>query len=581
VDLVLGINSAYHESAAAAVRAGEVLAAVEEERFSRRKHGKAALVDNADELPWRSIEHVLARAGARPADVAAVAYGFAPRARRANVGADPAPLGDPAGFGSERGEAAFEAALARIPARLLARGIAAPLRFVPHHRAHAASAFYPSPFERAAVLVLDGIGEHATSWLGRGAGARLAPIERARYPHSLGLLWERVSVHLGFGEYGAPKVMGLAAWGDPARFRAALGRVLRVEEEDGRGPPFRVDLALARFRAADTSALEPIFGPPRRADEPPEAARFADLAAALQRATEDAVLAAARRLARLTGERRLCYAGGVALNCVANARLEREGPFEAIYVPPAAHDAGTAVGAALEVSLRGPRGARRERRPGAGALAATPFLGPEASEEEARAAAREAGLAAERVEDAPAVAARALAEGAIVGWVAGALELGPRALGHRSLLADPRRASVKDELNRRVKHREPFRPFGASILAEACEAWLDLPAAAAAPARELMLFAYPVRPERRALVPAVVHRDGTCRVQAVERARDPRFHRLIARFAEETGVPLVLNTSFNDSEPIVLSPADALRTFAASRLDVLFLGDLRVVRRPA
>lgn len=401
------------------------------------------------------------------------------------------------------------------------------------------------------------------------AGSRLAPIARERYPHSLGLLWERVSAHLGFGEYGAPKVMGLAAYGDPARFRGALARIFTIEE-DGR---FRVDLEIARFRAADTSALVPLLGPPRGPDEAPDAPRLADVAAALQRATEEAVLAAARRLARLTGERRLAYAGGVALNCLANARLEREGPFEEIYVPPAAHDAGTALGAALEVAHR-----RAPRRLPARPL--TPFLGPTASEAEARAAAEAAGLRVERADDAPREAAEALASGAIVGWCQGPLELGPRALGHRSLLADPRRAEIRGELNRRVKHREAFRPFGASILAEECAAWLDVPPSAAAPARELMLFAYPVRKERRASVPAIVHADGTCRVQTVDRARDPRFHRLLACFAEASGVPLVLNTSFNDSEPIVCSPKDAVRTFLAAGIDVLYLGDLRV-RRPA
>lgn len=578
--IVLGINSAYHESAAAVVRAGAVVAAVEEERFSRQKHGKAALVSNPDRLPERAIAWALGAAGARPEDVDAVAFGFAPRARLRNVGVDPAPLGDPAGFGSEAGERAFEAGLARLPGRLRALGIAAPLRFVPHHRAHAASAFYPSPFERAAVLVLDGIGEWATSWLGRGGKAaepggegpaatrRLSPLARDAYPHSIGLLWERVALHLGFSEYDAAKVMGLAALGDPGRFAAALERVFRIDPE---GRP-RVDLALARFRARDTASLAPLFGPPRRPDEPPDAPRFADLAAALQRATEAAILACARRLARLAPERALCYAGGVALNCVANARLEREGPFEQIYIPPAPHDAGTAIGAALEV-------ARRLGAPPRGAAAGaplSPFLGPAFSADEVRAAALRAGLHPEADPDAPAHAAEALAQGAIVGWFQGALEWGPRALGHRSLLADPRRPASREELNRRIKHREPFRPFGASVLEEEAAAWFELPATRDPPARELMLFAYPVRPERRAAIPAVVHRDGTCRIQTVSMRRDPRFHALIRAFAARTGVPLVLNTSFNDSEPIVCSPEEALRTAAAARIDVLYLGDLRV-----
>jgi carbamoyltransferase len=577
VRLFLGINAAYHESAAALVdMSGAILAAAEEERFTRKKHAKPALVSNPDELPWRAIEYVLAAAGTSPRDVAAIGYSLAPRARLANVGADPAPLGDPLGWGSAEGEAAFEAALGRVPGRLAERGLAAPLRFVPHHRAHAASAFFPGPFERAAVLVIDGIGEHTTTWLGRGAAGRLAPIARERYPHSLGLLWERVAIHLGFGEYDAPKVMGLAAYGDPARFREPLARVLRVEPEGPAGPAFRVDIALARFRAAGTPGLTALFGPPRAPGEPPESPRFADLAAALQRGTEEAILALARRLARWTGERALAYAGGVALNCVANARLEREGPFEAIYIPPAAHDAGTAVGAALEVARRAAGGALAPRR-----LPETPFLGPAPDEAEAAAAAHAEGFVVEPVGDPAGEAAAALDIGRIVGWCDGRLEFGPRALGHRSLLADPRRAGMRAELNRRVKHREAFRPFGAAVLAEALPAWFLAPPRepAAAPSRELMLFAYPVRPEQRARIPAVVHRDGTCRIQTVAAARDPRFHRLVSAFAARTGVPLVLNTSFNDAEPIVLSAADAVRTFAAAGVDVLFVGGLRV-RRP-
>ncbi|MCO5167506.1 MAG: carbamoyltransferase [Planctomycetes bacterium] len=583
---VLGINAAYHETAAALVVGGEVVFAVEEERISRRKHGKRALASNPDELPWRAIAAALAAGGVAPGDLDAAAYSLVPGLRRETLGRDPYVDGAD-GFGTEEGEREHEARVRGVPdllaRRLEAPGLAGRVRFVPHHLAHAASAFYPSPFEDAAVLVVDGIGERSTAWLGRGAGARLEALEEVPYPASLGLLWERVAVWLGFDEHDAAKVMGLAAYGDPGRFEAELARLVPVPDDDGgapgsSAPPFLVDPRHARLRAGDVAGLEALLGP-RRGDEPPDAGRFADAAAALQRRTEVALLATCRRLARATGARALAYAGGVALNCVANAFLEREGPFEALYVAPAAHDAGTALGAALEVALRlaearGDRPARPRARPVA------PFLGPEHDAAAVDAALARAGLAAERVERPAEAAAEALARGRVVGWFQGRLELGPRALGHRSLLADPRRPEARAALNAHMKHREPWRPFGAAILAEAADAWLELPARrpGAAAARDLMLLAYRVRPSRAPAVPAVVHRDGTCRVQVVERERQPALHALLARFEALTGVPLVLNTSFNDREPIVCSPDDALACFLRAGADELFLGDRRVSR---
>lgn len=526
---ILGINAAYHESCAALAIDGEIVLAVEEERLTRRKHGKRARVDNADELPRQAMALCLERAGGA---VDGVAYSLMPGLRR--VGDDPYDL-EPGGFGTPEGEAAFEASLRRVQAE-----------FLSHHLCHAASAFYPSPFERAAVLVLDGIGEHATAWLGRGQGDRLELLEEILYPHSLGFVWERVAVYLGFSEYDAPKVMGLAAYGDP-NGAPQLDRLLWQTEEG-----FAVDPRLARFRSGDVRGLEELFGP-RHAGEDHLAPRFADLAAALQKRTEAIVLALARRARKLAGCEALAYAGGVALNCVANGRLEREGP---LYIPGAAHDAGTALGAALELSYR--RGTPRRMGP------LTPFLGPEY-----------AVTGGQLVADPAAEAAARIAAGELVGWFQGRLELGPRALGHRSLLADPRQRDLREVLNRRVKHREPFRPFAAAVLEEAAADWFELPPGSCA-SRELMLLAYPVRPEKRELIPAVVHRDGTCRIQTVSHTSDPLFHRLLQELGRLTGVPLVLNTSFNDSEPIVCSLEDALATYRRSGLDALYAGDRRL-----
>jgi carbamoyltransferase len=316
--------------------------------------------------------------------------------------------------------------------------------------------------------------------------------------------------------------------------------------EDG----FRVDNTLARFRSGDVQGLEQLFGP-RHAGEDHRTPRFANLAAALQKRTEEIVLQLARKARKLAGCEALAYAGGVALNCVANAKLESEGP---LYIPGAAHDAGTALGAALELSLR--RGAPRRMGP------LTPFLGPEYETDEG-----------EACRDPAAEAALCLKEGQLVGWFQGRMELGPRALGHRSLLADPRKRDFREILNERVKHREPFRPFAAAVLEEAASEWFELPEPPCA-SRELMLLAYPVK--QPDWIPAVVHRDGTCRIQTVSATTDPLFHRLLSEFQRHTGVPLVLNTSFNDSEPIVCTVEDALATYRRSGLDVLFVGNRRL-----
>jgi carbamoyltransferase len=272
------------------------------------------------------------------------------------------------------------------------------------------------------------------------------------------------------------------------------------------------------------------------------------------------------------------YAGGVALNCVANARLERDGPFRSLFVLGAAHDAGTAVGAALDLTHR-EYAAPQQNADGA-VCGLTPFLGTSYDDAIIDAALERWGFPAIRIDDPAGLAASLLADGQIVGWFQGRMELGPRALGHRSLLADPRRAQIRDTLNRRIKHRESFRPFGASILAEDIVDWIEIPTnrPGAASCRNLMILAYPVRPERAARIPAVVHQDGTCRLQMVDREQLPLFHELIRQFRKLSGVPLVLNTSFNDQEPLVASPDDALRTFATTEIDALFLGD-RLVRR--
>jgi carbamoyltransferase len=587
--LVLGLNAAYHESAAAIIRGFEVVFAAEEERYTREKHTKVARVTNPDQLPWFAIRDCLRAANCtRLSDVDAVAYSLMPGKRVAMIRSDPYPISEFVGFGTEWGEHTFDHRVRSVPQIINtateASSLDARFHFIPHHLAHAACAYYASGLKSAAVLVVDGIGESATTWLGKGSQAGLEMIEEIPYPHSIGMLWERMAVYLGFEEYDAAKVMGLAAFGDPQRFVAAMDRLFQVHDHGeptlaSWEPPFVVNLDLARFRAGDVAGLESLFGRRRQLDESPTNARFADVAAALQKRTEDALLTIARRLKRATGESALAYSGGVALNCVANSRLERDGPFDVLHVYAAPHDAGTAIGAALETM-------RRIVQPSSTAAgivgdSLTPFLGAEFDDDAIDTALARWGLIWEQVADPELRAASYLANGRIVAWFQGRMEFGPRALGNRSLLADPRHPGMRETLNSRIKQRESFRPFAASVLEEEAATWFEFPTdrVGAKVSRDLMLLAYSVRPDVRSLIPAIVHADGTCRIQTVNRHRQPRFYGLISAFYQMTGVPVVLNTSYNEHEPLVLTPDDALATFLRTPIDTLFLNDRLVVRQ--
>ena len=445
------------------------------------------------------------------------------------------------------------------PTELFGRKLGRALKFVPHHLAHAASAYYPSGFDAAAILVIDGIGEAACSTLAQGEGARIEPVETFSYPHSLGFVWERASDFLGFSPYDASKTMGLAAYGDPEVYRRQVASVIQVSE-DG----YQVDLAALGFPSYDLKGFEILLGPKREPDEEIPIQHM-DFAAALQDVDQRGRAGSAATSGALCRSRRLCVAGGVALNCVTNDLMGRSSAFSDIFIPSAPHDAGTAIGAALAVHC-----AEQGIRPTPSG--ATPYLGPQFSEREVLAAVKEAGLTPRRSKDAAQEAADMIADGNIVGWFQGRMEFGPRALGNRSLLADPRRPDTRAILNSRVKHREDYRPFAPSVLAEHADEWFEIGPHLAS--HEYMLFACPAKPEYRKRIPAVLHHDGTARVQLVRRAANPRFHELISRFCARTGVPLVLNTSFNDSEPIVCTPAHAIATFRSAGIDALFMGDI-------
>ena len=543
---ILGINAIFHDPAAALVIDGEIVAAAEEERFSRRKHGKRPVPFSAWELPEQSARWCLQAAGIDAEDLDAVAYSYDPALVQPGL----------AGL-DERWEDLRTRYAWRAPHFLTTAlpGLdPAAVQFVPHHIAHAASAGLAAPFRDSAVLVADGRGE-ATSYLaGRYRDGELEELASQQLPHSLGLMYEEVTEHLGFlrssDEY---KVMALASYGrspsTPPRLLPEL-RELVAPTGDGGFVVHPINWsALAKRRRPD-EALQP---------------EHADLAAAVQVRLEEVLLELARWLHGRTGERRLTMAGGVALNCVANTRLAAQGPFDELWVQPAAGDAGTALGGALHLAQR--YGEPAAPMPGAA-------LGRGFSDDELAAWLDSAHIRYECPLDVAVAAADALADDAIVAWFAGRSEFGPRALGHRSLLAHPGHAANLDRLNA-VKGREQFRPVAPMVLAERAG---ELFGRGPIPS-PYMLFVHDVAPRWRERIPAVVHVDGTARIQTVDRATEPLLARLLDRFAERTGLPAVVNTSLNTAgRPMVDDPRDALECFGSAPVDVLVLGPFLVRR---
>lgn len=551
-----------------------MIAAAEEERFTRIKHGKRPVPFTTWELPFHAIAYCLKEAGIRLADVDHVAYSYdpalllgplrhdativlplEPSARRPGV----AP-GCPGGAWESPWDPLFLSYVVNAP-RQLAGGAPHHLRehfqgarwdgpfrwhFVEHHLAHAASAFHASPFARAAVLTLDGRGERATTSYSVGSGNALERIGQVDFPHSLGHLYEQVTDYLGFlhasDEY---KVMALAAYGEP-RYRGEFAEIVRL------GPEGQYTIAPPR--------LEERFGPRRPRGGPLEQ-RHLDLARSLQEALEATVLALVRWLHERTGEEDLCLAGGVALNCVLNARIRDRGPFRRVWVQPAAGDAGTALGAALWVDAR-ERGATARCYQMEHA-----FLGPAFSDAEIEPLLRWAKLPYRRLTDVVATTADLLAQDRIVGWFQGRMEFGPRALGARSILASPLNPAMRARLNE-IKDREDFRPVAPVVIEEEAGRWF-----VGAHAAPFMLFVFDVRPEVADRIPAVRHVDGTARVQTVNRRQHPLLYDLLRAFQARTGVPVLVNTSFNTrGEPIVCTPRDALESFWTSPLDALVIG---------
>lgn len=593
--VILGISADLHDAAAALVIEGRVVAAAEEERFTRRKHDPS--------LPRHAIEWCLRDAGIGSGDLSTVAFHDKPFTVYERFLASHARSG-PRGLGTlATGIATWSRSKlwtrARIEHLLGDLGHPAPrIVFAEHHHSHAAAAFYPSPFERAAILTFDGVGEWTTSSIAVGNGNRIEMVAELEYPDSIGLLYSTITSHCGFavndGEY---KLMGLAPYGEPRYADALRDHVVTIHDDgsvrlDQRWFAYQWGTRMGR-RRLDTL----LGGPPRRPDEP-LTSREADLAASMQVLLEEIVLRIADHAHRTTGERDVCLAGGVALNCVANARLLRDGPFDDVWVQPAAGDDGSAIGAALwahhQIQDRA-----RDTSPEDGMAGC--LLGPRFDPDEIAAWLEANDVEFRRFDHVDAlcdVIAGDLADGAVVGWFRGRMEFGPRALGSRSILADPRRAASVERINAAVKGREGFRPFAPAVLEEQASTWFELDRPS-----PYMLFTAAVAPNRRRTatsadvtaaatfaerltterseIPACTHVDHSARVQTVSRERHPDFHRLLTAFAASTGCPVLLNTSFNRrDEPIVRSPADALRCFETAGLDVLVLEDC-VVRADA
>lgn len=587
--LVLGISAYYHDSAAAIVRDGRIVCAAQEERFTRRKHDPS--------FPEHAIRWCLEAAGAGAADIDRVAFYDKPFLKFERL-IETYLAFAPRGFKSFRtaipvwiGEKLFQKDMLLKELRAIGEplGEADRLLFTEHHFSHAASAFYPSPFEEAAVLTMDGVGEWATTSVGMGRGSELSIAREIHFPHSLGLLYSAFTYYTGFkvnsGEY---KVMGLAPYGEPVHAQTILDKVMDLKPDGS----FRLDLSYFDYCTGLTmtnAKFDALFGlPVRKADELLDQ-RHMNLAASIQAVTEEVVLRLARGIAKDTAAKNLCLAGGVALNCVANGKVLRDGPFEKIWIQPAAGDAGGAVGAALAACHF------HEGQPRAvtGALDGMQgaYLGPSFAQDDIEQRLAASGARFEVLPDDALIdrTAEALAAGQAVGWFQGRMEFGPRALGNRSILGDPRSPTMQKMLNLRIKYRESFRPFAPSVLREDVASWFELDTDSpymllVAPveksrrremtAEEQMLFGIDKLNVPRSDIPAVTHVDYSARIQTVHAETNPRYHALISRFRDKTGCPVVVNTSFNvRGEPIVCTPEDAFRCFMGCEIELLVVGN--------
>jgi carbamoyltransferase len=588
---ILGISAFYHDSAAALIVDGDIVAAAQEERFTRKKHDHR--------MPVNAIQFCLDQAGLTAADIDHVGFYDKPllkfeRLLETYLGYAPA------GFPSFlRAMPLWLKQKLYLP-REMDRGLNKQFKnryvFTEHHESHAASAFFPSPFEEAAVMTLDGVGEWATASFGVGRGNRLHLSHELRFPHSLGLLYSAFTYFTGFkvnsGEY---KLMGLAPYGDPKYADLIVEKLLDLKEDGS----FRMDMSYFNYCQGLTMTspkFDQLFGGPPRSPESQVTQREMDIAASIQKVTEEIMMRMARHVHRLTGQKNLCLAGGVALNCVGNGRILREGPFERIWIQPAAGDAGGALGVALFIwyqLLDNPR------RVGKLDSQYGSLLGPRYAESEIRTYLDSAGAVYHHYKDERTLCdkvAELLATENVVGWFQGRMEFGPRALGSRSILGDARSTNMQSVMNLKIKFRESFRPFAPSVLEEKAPEYFGLRPGQESP---YMLLVAPVNENKRkklngeeiglqgieklklprSVVPAITHVDYSARVQTIDAARHGRYRTLVEMFEKKTGCPVIINTSFNvRGEPIVCTPQDAYRCFMATNMDVLVVEDFVLLK---
>ena len=587
---VLGISAFYHDAAACLIIDGKIISAAQEERFTRIKHDAG--------FPANAIANCAAQAGIQVTDIDHVVFydkpflkfdrlietylAFAPKGFKSFATSLPVWLKDKL-FQKDIISKAFQSSWP------LEQGWASRILFSEHHLSHAASAFFPSPFENAAVLTMDGVGEWTTTSLALGSGNTLSLLKEIHFPHSLGLLYSAFTYYTGFkvnsGEY---KVMGLAPYGEP-KYASLIKQHLIDIKEDG---SFRLDMSYFDYCTGLTMTSEKfhaLFGGPPRKPESELTQREMDLAASVQAVTEEVVIGLARGVKKITGQKNLCLAGGVALNCVANGKLLRSGIFENIWIQPASGDAGGALGAALvgyHMSMKKPRHVTIGKDSMSGS-----YLGPEFTQEEIEKRLNSISAVFITLSDQELMeqTAQALSEGKAVGWHQGRMEFGPRALGNRSILADPRSPDVQKQLNLKVKFRESFRPFAPSVLREHVSEWFELESDSpymllvadvaqservAMTEEENKLFGIEKLNVPRSKIPAVTHVDYSARIQTVDSEVNPRYHQLISAFKDLTGCPMLVNTSFNvRGEPIVSSPEDSYRCLMGTGIEVLVIGN--------
>lgn len=566
---ILGFDCYGHDSAAAIVRDGDMLGLVEEERFLRRKH--------VADFPIHSIKWCCDIAGIKPNELDHVVYYWDPKMARLPRAMHLLRY-FPRSLKLIRSRGDKEVNMLRLGTTLnerLSLNGHTKIHYAPHHLCHAASTFLTSPFDEAAILTIDAAGEWDCTWMGTGSGLDMKCLRTMRFPNSLGLVYGAVTEYLGYKfASGEGKVMGLASYGDPKRYIDLFRDIVRTKPDGG----YQVNLSYFTYHYRGrpnwfSRKFYDALGPARDA-EGELTDHYKDVAAAVQLRTEEIGLHMARWLRQTTGLNKVCLAGGVCLNSVMNGRILLESVFDEVVVQPAANDAGTALGACYwlwNMVMRQPRKYVFEHA----------YFGPSWTQQQCAAAAEQvvqsgAAVKIDRLDDAPTVAAKLLADGKIIGWFQDRMEMGPRALGNRSILADPRTAEMKDLLNSRVKFREEFRPFAPSVLEDKTGEWF-----VSGYPSPYMILVYDVRPEKRQLVPAITHVDGTGRVQSVSKKHNPKYYRLIEQFEKITDVPVVLNTSFNiRGQPIVNEPQQAIECFLKTGMDALFLGDL-LLTKPA